>query len=123
MNHNVKTLYLEKIHGVLDIKNKSKNTGILSGVDTEGMTKQQKKKLKKKLKKQMAPSTEIPAESNYINQQNLKSNPIENKNKQITKPEIQNQNDEHVEEPELPRPQSLPNKSSSAALQNDEELR
>ena len=77
MNHNVKTLDVEKIYGVMNLKNQSKIGGILSGVDTEGMTKQQKKKLKKKLKKQLGPSIENPTEKNEITQQNQKSNPNE----------------------------------------------
>jgi hypothetical protein len=46
MNKNIKTLDVERIYGV-----KQAQTTLLSGIDTEGLTKTQKKKLKQKLKK------------------------------------------------------------------------
>ena len=89
--------------------NKPQQNGILSGVDTEGMSKAQKKKLKAKMRKTMGGEvTNHAREKKADDSDKDDSNPFE-----MAKEETKPSHTDGLEEPEKPRSFSLPSLASN----------
>ena len=108
MNRNVKTLDVERLFGGAAPKNRQTTGGILSGIDTEGMSKAQKKKLKAKLKKKMQEKDSRSKANDESDKED--SNPF------AVASDAKQKNDDPnfgMEAPEMPRSFSLPGLASN----------
>lgn len=105
MNRNVRSQDVERLFG--GGRHAREKTGtILSGVDTEGMTKAQKKKLKAKLKKQMGGTAQGKEREIKVVDEDFSDQ--DDSMSKVVAP-----NDQEIEEPEKPRSHSLPNLGSN----------